>query len=107
MPPELLSGPQRRLDVHGVVASEVSECRPRDGLGHGMEGDRVPSDRGRGEAAAVDRDRVADIRARGGLGCAHDERPAAAGLLRLDHAAELADDPREHGKRVTSYGSWT
>ena len=57
---ERLAGPERRLDVDAGAGREAAERRARERLGHGVEGDAPVGDRDRGQAAAADRDGVAD-----------------------------------------------
>jgi len=94
----------RQLTLHDrdLEDRRAGACRARDRLGNGMERHRSALDRGCGQAAAVDRHRVADSGARGRLGRTDDEGLSAAGVLRLHDHTELAHDPREHGRRVTT-----
>ena len=100
---ERLAGPERRLDVDARARREAAERGARERLGHGVEARSAPSPTGdRGQAAAADRDRVADGRAARRLGRLDLEpHPVAARLERGD-AADLAHDPREHARAGSS-----
>ena len=57
---ERLARTERRLDVDARARGEAAERGARERLGHRVEGDPAAVERDRGQAAAVDRDRVAD-----------------------------------------------
>src|SRR5256886_1140555 len=98
---ERLAGPERRLDVHLGAGIERGEGAPPDRLGHGVEGDAPVGHVGRGQAAAVDRDGVADARSGGRLGRLDLEPDSLGPAVPAHDAAALSDDPGEHAAKAT------
>ena len=98
VPAELLAGSDRRLDVDAYPPARGFRASCADRLGNGVERNGSVGDRRRGQAAAVDRDRVADTGAGRRLRRAHDEGLPAGGVLRADDDTDLAHDPREHAR---------
>src|SRR5439155_61594 len=101
MPADTVCQPQRALEVHGVTRAQVVEVGAREGL---VDCVRLPPPRpdlGDGHAAAVDRDRVADLRV---LTRQRGVEAEAAAVARLD-PAQLLDYPGEHDSPVTGASS--
>jgi len=98
---ERLAGPQRGLEVHLGACGEPTQRRARKRLGDGVERDAPVGDVGRGEADAVDGDRVAQPRGpRDGRRLDEEAYPLGVSVDGRD-AATLPHDAREHGAKAS------
>ena len=100
---EPVGEPHRAFEVHAVADRQRADRGAGERLGDGIRGEAPLAQRHHGEAAAVHRDRRAElgvVEHRGGR-----ELQARAVLDRLDraHRAQLLDDPREHQARCSPF----
>jgi hypothetical protein len=94
---ERLAGAGRGLEVHLVPFGQSAERRAADRLGNGSHSELPAHDLRRRQAAAVDRDGVADGQSRRRGRGVDTEAPSAVGATDLSHPSPLSNDPGEHG----------
>src|SRR5262249_34122020 len=95
VPADTVRGAQRQLEVHRRARLELSERGALERLGHGARLEAPLANPARGEAHAVDGDRIALPELSGGPGADREGGPPALWPKR-GHAAHVRDQARKH-----------